>query len=315
MTRHLKALLKNSKSEALQIVNKTYEQGRDVILETNHSTQATFWWTINYIQAAHQLTLLFFAFICIKSFMYVFARVSFNRDTGTFVTLANTQDRIADDIQSIIKPTGQAYLINSDADESFYISRRFQCRGKAPRFKIPQPFHAPIARFFNGAYTMNKVEMHSGDDQVSCTAAKGIEFFEWNLADGETVVLDFHYFVGMSARIEVSTLISPRISSLLLGKMIYSQATGPGKLILMAKGRAEIVDSQATTGSLPPERLIAMNKNTRLHIDSELDPLNIYLSTAYVRPAGGGKTIVDVDSQRGSKTGLGSFIRHFLLPI
>ncbi|MBL4752541.1 MAG: hypothetical protein JKY52_02920, partial [Flavobacteriales bacterium] len=296
----------------MDVVNNTYAQGRDTILETSHQTQTSFWWILNYLHAAHQLTLLFFAFICFKSFTYVFARVSFNRDTGTFVTLGNTQAATADNAQSHIKPTGQAYVINGDVDETFYISRRFQCRGKAPRFTIPQPFKAPIARLLQGAYTMNKIKMHKGDDQVSCTAAKGIEFFEWNLAEGETVILDFHYFVGMSASVKVSTLISPRISSLLLGKMIYSQATGPGKLILMAKGRAEIVDSKTTAGSLPPERLIAMHKNTRLHIDSELDIVNIYLSTAYIRPAGGGKIIVDVDNQRGSQSGLGSFVRHFI---
>jgi len=118
----------------------------------------------------------------------------------------------------------------------------------------------------------------------------------------------------MTESITLSTLISTRASSLLLGRMVYSQATGPGKLILMAKGRAEIVDGESKTGSLPPERLIGMQNNTRFYIDSELDVVNIYLSAAYVCPAGGGNVIVDVDSQRGNKTGLGSFIKRFLLP-
>jgi len=215
----------------------------------------------------------------------------------------------------MIKPTGQTYEIPGDSDHTFFISRRFQCRGKAPNLKVPQPFYAPIARIFNRAYTMNKVTIHAGDATVSCSATKGMEFFEWTLSEGETVIFDYHYFVGMSDNIQLSTLISPRMTSLLLGKMIYSQATGPGKLILVAKGSAEILGHEKNTGSLPPERLIGLHKNTRLHIDSELDILNVYMSTAYIHPAGGGTALVDVDSQRGNKTGLGSFLRHFILPI
>ena len=320
-----KSAIKQGKDKAWYVVEDLYQQGQDAILGSNHTAQQSAWWTISYLQAAHQLTILFFIFISIKSFMYVFARVSFNRNTGAFITLGNTnlsntnlanpKATVQDNVKPQIKRAGLQYLINSDIAETFYISRRFQCRGKAPKFAIPQPFHAPIARLFNGAISMNKVMMQKGDDEVSCTAAQGIEFFEWDLHEGEAVIFDFHNFVGMSESVKISTLISTRMSSLLLGKMIYSQATGPGKLILMAKGRAEITDHESKGGSLPPERLIAMQTNTRLHIDSELDFVNIYLSSAYVRPAGGGQVIVDVDSQRGTKTGLGSFLKRFILPI
>ncbi len=218
-------------------------------------------------------------------------------------------------MKSLIKPTGLQYLIEADTEEVFYISRRFECRGRAPRFTIPQPLRALLSRFFNGAVSMNKVVMHHGDDSVRCTATQGIEFFEWELADGEEVLFDFHNFVGMSEGIRISTLISTRASSLLLGRMIHSQATGPGKLILMAEGRAEITCSEMNEGSVPPERIIATHKDTCFHIDSELDPVNVYLSSAYVRPAGGGQVIVDVDSQRGNKTGLGSFVKRFILPV
>lgn len=313
--KQFKKAVKQGKDKAWYVIDDVHQQGQDNILETNNTTQTSLWWTINYARAAHQLTILLFIFICMKSFMYVFARVSFNRDTGTFVTLGDTKKTSQENTKSQIKRAGLQYLIHGDAEETFFISRRFQCRGKAPKFTLPQPFHAPIARLFNGAYSMNKVIMSKGDDTVSCTAAQGIEFFEWDLRNGESIVFDFHNFVGMSDNVKISTLISTRISSLLIGKMIYSQATGPGKLILMAKGRAEVTDVESNGGSLPPERLIAMQTNTRLHIDSELDIVNIYLSTAYVRPAGGGQVIVDVDSQRGTKTGLVSFLKRFILPV
>lgn len=310
-----KAAVANGEAAALQSIDNLYQEGVDSLLETNRATQGAFWWSINYARAAHQISILIFIFICIKSLMYVFARVSFNRDTGTFVTLGDVKAKVPEDATANINRAGLQYLISGDKAQTFYISRRFQCRGKPPKFTIPQALRAPFARLFNGTYSMNKVVMSTNDDTVSCTAAQGIEFFEWNLRDGESVVFDFHNFVGISESVTISTLISTRISSLLIGHMIYSQATGPGKLILMAKGRAEITDATGSGDSLPPERLIAMQTNTRLHIDSELDIVNIYLSNAYVRPAGGGQVIVDVDSQRGNKSGLLSFLKRFILPV
>ena len=308
-----KASINRSKTEALQIVDFAHQNGLGIILDANEQAQNTLWWTINYMQTMHQLTIFVFAFVCLKSLLYVFARVSFNLDTGTFVTLGNTESAYQQP-PSTIRPTGHQYLIADTNNQHYFISRRYQCRGKAPRFSIPQPFRAPIARFFHSAYAMNKVIIKQGDGDISCTATQGMEFFEWSLGEDESVIFDFHHFVGMTEDIQLSTLISMRASSLLLGKMIYSQATGPGKLVLMAKGRAEVIEAKSKTASLPPERLIAMQKDTRFYIDSELDIVNIYLSTAYVSPAGGGQVIVDVDSQRGNKTGLGSFVRRFILP-
>ena len=66
--------------------------------------------------------------------------------------------------------------------------------------------------------------------------------------------------------------------------------------------------------SLPPERMVAMPRDTRLYAESELGPLDVYLSTAYIRPESGVQLIVNVDSQRGSGVGLGRFLTHFIWP-
>lgn len=309
----IKALARENKVKAVAELEKLKQEGKEVILANNTAVQSSIWWTITYLHAAHQLTLILFAFICVKSFLYVFARVSFNQDTQIVVTLDESSSRTSPEPESHIKATGLEYVIDSAREETFYITRRFQCRGKAPKLSVPQALHAPFARLFSKAYIMNEVVMKKGDPEVRCTATRGIEFFEWELAKNETVVFDFSNFVGMTKGLTISTLVSPRISSLLLGKMIYSQATGPGKLVLMAEGRAEVCGSHSNTGCFPPERTIAMRKDTELYVDSELDILNIYLSAAHIRPVSG-KMIVDVDSQRGSKSGLGSFARHFIFP-
>ncbi|MFW5447111.1 MAG: hypothetical protein ACKE8G_03135 [Methylophagaceae bacterium] len=306
-------ILHPAKDKSLTASEDIYQQGKTTILATSREAQATLWWWINHLQALHQVFLLLFGFICVKSLLYVFARVSFNRNTESFITLGDTKTQSENTRLSEINATGQQYIIQSDIEKIFYISRRFQCRGKAPLFYIPQPFKAPIARLFSKSITMNKIILHQGDDPVSCSATQGIEFFEWSLEADETVIFDFKSFVGMSDSITLSTLISPRISSLLIGRMIYSQATGPGKLILITKGRAEITDGEQNSASLPPERIIAMQKESRLHVDSEIDVINIYASSAYIRLKSG-SAIVDVDNQHGEHSGLTSFVKHFIFP-
>ena len=310
----IKETSQNVVSELLENIDDLHTKGVNSILETNRQAQNSAWWTINYTRAIYTLSILLFLFVCIKSYLYVLARISFNRNTGTFVTLGNTESETKP-VTSSIKQTGLSYIISADKPQTLYISRRFQCRGKAPNYSIPQPLRSCVSRILNGAFSMNKVVIQNGDDKVSCTATKGIEFFEWELKEGEIVLFDYYHFVGMSESITLSAHISTRASSLLLGKMIHSQAKGPGKLILMAEGRAQINDNHEDNGCLPPERIIASHLDTRFHIDSELDLVNIYLSSAYVRPIGNGQVIVDVDSQRGTKTGLGSFIKRFILPL
>jgi uncharacterized protein (AIM24 family) len=173
---------------------------------------------------------------------------------------------------------------------------------------------APIARLLHGAMSMNKVVIQPGDDAVSCSTSQGAEFLAWELGEGEQVAFDFAHFVAMSDGIRISTLISARLSTLLLGRFIFSVATGPGTLVLMTRGRAQITGRDRSGESLPPECLVAMHAGTQLRVDSELGLVDIYLSTAYLRPAGGGQVIVDVDRQQGSALGLARFVRNFVWP-
>jgi uncharacterized protein (AIM24 family) len=308
------SLLNPTEVHALNTLADVKRRGVYLMLQANRQTQDAVWWTFAYLRAAHLLTLLLFALVCVKSFLYVFARISFHRDAGTFLTVGQSQVSGHDASQAKIAATGQQYTFPRGIEETFYVSRRFQCRGKAPKFSVPQPLHAPIARLMHGAMTMNKLELNSSEGVVSCTATRGAEFLEWELRDGEVVLFNFHHFVGMSESVQISTVISPRISTLLLGRFIFSAATGPGKLILVTEGRAEIAQGKEAAQSLPPERLVAMHVDTRLHVDSELGFADIYLSTAYIRPAGGGRVIVDVDCQQGATVGLIRFFKNFLWP-
>lgn len=316
----IKLAASNNKSKGITALNKLKQQGTNIIMQSAKQSQSAFWWSINYLKATHYLALLLFGLICLKSFFYVFARVSFHQQDGALVCLAkgglNGNDRLdLEQNNTNIRATGIDYEVGScGSAQNYYIARRYQCIGKPPKLAFVQPFASPLARFLNKSYAMNLLTISPSDSKVQCTATSGVEFFEWRLQQNETVVFDYKHFVGMSQGIMLSTLISPKLSSLLFGKLVFSQATGPGTLILKASGRAQVCTNNKVSSSVPPERIIAMQVNSLLHVDSELDILNVYLSTAYVKPTTG-HMIVDVDNQAGSTNGLARFIKHFLLPL
>lgn len=285
----------------------------DLLVAANRDLQLAIWWSFAYMRAAQMLGHILFAFICLKSFLYVFSRVVFHRETGTFLTLGKTQGNVEARPAEIVFH-GEEYVIPADKASTWFVARRFQAQGKPPRFAWPQPTKAPIARFLHRATFMNRVDVAVGDTEVHYSAMRGAKFVEWTLAPEESVVFDFRNFVAMSDGVAVSTLISPRITSMLLGHFIFSVATGPGKLLLMSDGRSRVLHTDQAQASFPPERLLAMNKDTRFHVESEMGIVDIYVSTAYLKPVGSGTVVVDVDRQKGGESGLGRFVTHFLLP-
>jgi hypothetical protein len=277
--------------------------------------QLATWTLFAYGQALHVLSVAVFAFICVKSFLYVYSRVAFHRGSGSFLTLGETETPPLAMDADITHHAGKLVISRSEPAVYFF-SRRYQGLGRPPKFALPQPFGAPIARLCHGATAMNRVTFTGAADEgpVSYSARQGAHFVVWKLREREQVIFDFRHFVGMEATVRVSTLISPRVSSLLLGKMIFSTATGPGELILNTEGRAEVTGREGAGLSLPPDRLVAMHRHARLHADSELGMIDVYFSDAYVRPLHGAPVIVDADRQTGGGSGLGRFLHHFILP-
>ena len=301
---------------ASQIVAEVERDTVNLLFEASKATQSGIWSIFAYLSAAHLLGLLLFAFICVKSFLYVFSRVAFHRTCGSYLTLGKVDGTYVPEEEARIEQHQGRFVLQPKDACVFYASRKFQGVGRPPKLAWPQPLHAPIARVLHRATAMNKVVFDSGNNKspVSYTAKPGSQFVVWNLRGGEEVVFNFHHFVAMEESVKISTLISVRLSTLLLGRFIYSTATGPGQLILLTEGRADITGRDGGGDSLPPDRLVCMHRDARLNVDSELGLVDVYFSDAYVKATGGGQVLVDVDRQTGASSGLGRFIRHFLWP-
>lgn len=251
-----------------------------------------------------------FFFVVIKSFTYVLARVTFSRDHGTYISLGD-ENKMPN---GIVHSTGGTYQIPAEAGEDFYISRKYEPSGRAPKISLPQWSVGIIGRLASGSWAMNHVRMTADKSPVAFNAAVGIEFVEWEIVEGETVIFSFGDFVAMSEGVKLSRIISLRLESMLLGKMFFSAATGPGKLVLRTKGNVVSGEDEMAGASVPQNRVLAWQKNTRFNVESELNVMDVFFSGVYLKRMEDDPVIINSDQTGKAKSGIGRFFLHFLLP-
>ncbi len=284
------------------------------VIAGNREAQSSMAYAFLYLDIAHRAGIVLFLLICIKSFANVFSRVALHhRKGGGWVSIG--EEGAPAHTTVALREVGDVYTLQAGKRPSrMYMSRRFAATGCAPRFVIPQPAGAPFGRLWSGTLAMNRVDLEPEQTQVRYTATRGARFVEWTLGADESVMVDLRYFVGMESTVRVSTLLSARFGTLLLGGFAFPVFTGPGRIVLLADGRVESIAPSAEHASLPPERIIAMHTSTRLSIDSYNNFADIYLSQAYVKPQGGGALLVNVDQQEAPRAGLLRFAMRFLWP-
>ncbi len=254
-----------------------------------------------------------FGFLILKSFMYVFSRVAFSSDDENYVTLLESDGNIA---KGKLKNAGNQYTIDPElTSENYFLSRSFEPSGRAPKFSLPQWKSAILARIFTRNYAMNKVVMKSRPEQVHFKAMGSHEFVEWDVKEGEEVIFHFRNFVGMSEGIKISAVVSLRLTSLLFGRLIFTTAKGPGKLILLTKGEPITNGHTVANASVATSRILAWQKNTRFNVESELNIVDVFMSGIYLKKKDDDLIVIDADVKGPSKNGIVRFIKNFILPI
>ena len=296
----------SNKKESLQVV--VSEQ----FLAIKTDTQNAFQFLFDAFFFLNLLMDILFGFVILKSFLYVFARVAFSANEKNYVTLMDSE---ADMPNGQLTKYQNQYIIPPSEPTSYLISRKYEPSGHAPKFVLPQWGAAILARITTRNYAMNKVSMDQNSDQVIFRSMGGKEFVEWDLAEGEVVIFNFANFVGMSEEIKLEAIISLRLTSLLMGRLIFTSARGPGKLILQTNGNPITGADQKGRISVPTSRILAWQKNTHFNVESELSLVDVFLSGIYLKKQEDDLVLIDADVKGRSKNGIVKFIRVFLLPI
>ena len=268
-----------------------------------------------------QIMLLWLIVIAIKSFLFVFARVIFDKSTDIEVDLLE-QDGAA--IQGRVKSL-QEVNIPGNYPYDLYYKANYQPLGPAPRFSIPQWRSSMMSRLRFGAWNMSQVKMPLAEPEgLTFNAIEAEHLVDWELQEGEEVVFRYRHFVAMNENIKLRTVVSLRVATLLLGRIVFHTARcegGPGRLVLRTRGKP--ATAAQVRQSIPAARLVAWNRYAQFSVDSHLTRTDIFLNGFNLRRSESesdadpqGILVVEADARDGGiLVGTLRFAKNFLLPI
>jgi hypothetical protein len=188
----------------------------------------------------------------------------------------------------------------------------------------PWPFSAPFSRLFHRRYLLftrsrflaDAPAAEGGARGMVASAGGGMSIVEWRLAPGEEVVFGYRDFFGGSENLKLSTQISLRLSTLLLGRVFFRIASAPdGEARLLLKANVEENELEDLR-ALPPERMIAWNRHARFAVHSARTPwktlLNGYTLVRRDPPGRAPGRIVVSSEEAGSNLGTIRFVRRMI---
>lgn len=310
--------VKASMREVKETVDDATETSKSAVAMSYRTAKATVSGTLLSLNYG----LLFFGFVSdavlllliIKSFCYVFSRVAFDERNALSV---NIIDKKKNHSNGVINSWGSEYSIPVDNAECIFVSRKFTPTGRAPKISIPNWTSAVVARLKNRNYLMNAVEVRENETEtVDFRSIAGAEFVEWDLAEGEEVVFNYENLVAFGESVQLSMHYSVRITSMMFGRARFYIAKGPGKLVLMTRGKSITNDSDHLVKSVAVDRIIAWQRSTEFSVDSELGMADVFFSDLYLKRTNDDLIIIDADPGNIKKNiGLAKFIKRFFLPI
>ncbi len=283
---------------------------KGAVSEVNETTITTIRITFTILFFYWLLGTLSFAYLVMQTFLYVFARVTISEKNNVFATLNTSIKELP---QGSIKACGDTYTIPADNNEVYYVSRDFEPSGMPPNFVIPYPTTSILPRIKSQVYFMNRIKIKN-KNPVEFRAVGSCEFVEWTLAQGEEVVFNYQNLVAFTNTVKLKSLVNLRVTTLILGKIFHKVAVGPGKIILMTKGRPVISGEASANTSLAQNRILAWNGGARFDIDSELNLVDIYLSGFYLKKTGDDLIVVDADAKAKASSGLIQYVKGLIWP-
>ena len=187
------------------------------------------------------------------------------------------------------------YEVSVSESTDFYAARSKSAIGMPPNVAVPQPLRSMIARTLHATYLLNRIGK-GRKTPVRFAAQGGHKFVEWTLERGESICFSHRYLVGFSETVKLRTIWTLQLTSLALGKMLYSAADGPGKIVFEACGEPEIYQRESSNSSFPMNRLIAWTTGTEFLLSGFHGPLNILFDSLHLQPVKEATLVVDADA-------------------
>ena len=212
------------------------------------------------------------ALVAVKSFLYVLA-----------LELFHTEQRMTigfDDASRVEGEFRASRRLTIDRDFPHALITRKQLSNTDNNVCLaPWPWSSPISRIFHrryfiftrGSFLADADPAHDPGQAARgmvVSAGSGLSIVEWKMRQGEEVIFRYKDFYGASENVRLGSEISFRLSTLLLGRVIFHIARCPeGEGRLLLKANVEEIE-QADVRAMPPERMLAWNRHARFTIHS-----------------------------------------------
>ncbi|WP_353392322.1 hypothetical protein [Ruegeria sp. HU-ET01832] len=310
--------LSDDVSDASTRVQSYYQQ---VYLATHTTTTSTVTGGFRTWRNVSLLLTLYSVIILLKTFLIVFSRVIF-APNGAASLHAQFLPDAPPSSASVLANHGQHYRIPITEKDAYFVARwGVTLEGPPPARRRPLGFRMPVARIASGTWAMNRIEGNRVEKPDEFDAELKVdepaELVSWSLQPGERVIFRFSDFVGMSETLKMGRIASLGLSTLILGRMIYYYAEGPGTLILRTTAAARLTPSSEAEKPAPMPKLVAWGSSTRFSIFAALTTMDTFLSGYNLKTAPKDAVVWDSSTRRGDGPGTGimRFMKSFLLPL
>jgi hypothetical protein len=206
------------------------------------------------------------ALVVLKSFLYVLALEIFHHE-GELTFGLDAHGTVEGEVRAARQVTIERGFTRA------LITRKQLSNSDNDLRIAPWPWSAPLARILRGRYFLYTRGTFLADAERPAhgrvaSASGGMAIVEWQMRPGEEVVFGYRDFFGASDNIRLRSVISLRLSTLLLGRIVFRIARcegDEGRLLLRA--HVEELDPQHIR-AIPPERLLAWHRHARFGIHS-----------------------------------------------
>ena len=248
----------------------------------------------------------------VKSFVYIFARLAYSMEPGIFESSINRAKKVAR--HKPISSSPEGFSIEVKNGQTYYKARSQPAGNFAQSISIPHPGSALIGRILHRRYVMDR-SPEEPKGPLDFKPSAGQYFVKWDLQQGEGVVVRLKHLLLMDSTVKIHSTISLKLSTLLLGQIIYQVATGPGTILLSASGAPHVEEAKIIEPSgFESDRYIAWREETGFDVLANAGIANVYLSAIQLRATGPSfATVVDAVSKK-KFSGAIRFAKNFLLP-
>ena len=168
----------------------------------------------------------------------------------------------------------------------FYSTTKLRPHGPKGYGTMPYIFTCPIARFRWALYRLRCYRAVAKDESLTYTGGAGAHFIQVNVSVGERLCVDLAHLVGFSDTVRLKVRWTSRLSAMLIGRIGYVIASGPGIIVMKATGPPEVLkDVQPTAETrqhFDATCLIAWEPSSQFALGASGKLLDVYLEPAFL---------------------------------